>query len=132
VIMEVGTHSGWISRKLTELGHQVFVADPRRVRALASGQDKDDALDAEFLARLGCADVKLLKPIQHRSEQTRLRWRCCGSDKLVQARPSSCNCVRGLVKTSGARLPTCSSEPLHKLEDQAPADVGGALQASNG
>ena len=129
VIMEVGTHSGWISRKLTELGHQVFVADPRRVRALASGQDKDDALDAEFLARLGCADVKLLKPIQHRSEQTQaalamLRAR----DKLVQARAKLINCVRGLVKTSGARLPTCSSERFHKLEDQLPPTLSGALQ----
>ena len=60
VVMEVGTHSGWISRRLSELGHEVVVADPRRVRALAAaGDDKDDALDAEFLARIGSALPRL-------------------------------------------------------------------------
>lgn len=122
VVMEVGTHSGWISRQLSELGHEVVVADPRRVRALAAGDDKDDDLDAEFLARVGCADVALLKPVQHRSEQSQavlamLRAR----DKLVQARAKLINCVRGLVKTSGSRLPACSAERFHKLEEQMPA-----------
>jgi transposase len=129
VVMEVGTHSGWISRKLTELGHEVLVADPRRVRALAGGDDKDDPLDAEFLARIGCTDVKLLKPIHHRTESTQgalalIRAR----DKLVQARTKLINCVRGLVKTAGARLPTCSSERFHKLEEQVPTTLAEALQ----
>ena len=29
---EVGSHSPWISRFLTELGHEVFVANPRKLR----------------------------------------------------------------------------------------------------
>lgn len=128
VIMEVGTHSGWVSRKLSELGHEVVVADPRRVRALAAGDDKDDALDAEFLARLGCTDIKLLKPVEHRSERTQavlamLRAR----DKLVQARTKLINCVRGQVKTIGERLPKCSSERFHKLEEQIPPALTESL-----
>jgi transposase len=128
VVMEVGTHSGWISRRLSELGHDVVVADPRRVRALAAGDDKDDALDAEFLARIGCTDVALLKPVQHRSEQTQkvlamLRAR----DKLVQVRTKLINCVRGQVKTSGSRLPACASERFHKLEEQLPPVLAEAL-----
>lgn len=129
VVMEVGTHSGWISRRLSDLGHEVLVADPRRVRALAAGDDKDDALDAEFLARIGCTDVKLLKPVRHRGEQTQavlamLRAR----DKLVQARSKLINCVRGQVKTIGTRLPSCSTERFHKLGDQIPPALTQALQ----
>ena len=128
IVMEVGTHSGWISRRLSQLGHAVVVADPRRVRALAAGDEKDDELDAEFLARIGCADVALLKPVQHRSEQTQaalamLRAR----DKLVQARAKLINCARGLVKTIGSRLPSCSSERFHKLEEQMPPELTEAL-----
>jgi len=31
VIIEVGTHSRWVSQLLKDLGHQVTVANPRRV-----------------------------------------------------------------------------------------------------
>lgn len=128
IVMEVGTHSGWISRKLTELGHEVLIADPRRVRALAGDQDKDDSLDAEFLARVGCMDPKLLKPIQHRSEQTQAALTLIRArDKLVQARTKLVNCVRGMVKTTGARLPKCASERFHKLEEQIPTVLAAAL-----
>ena len=129
VVMEVGTHSGWISRRLSELGHDVVVADPRRVRALAAGDDKDDELDAEFLARIGCVDVALLKPIQHRSEQTQVALAMLRArDKLVQARVKLINSVRGLVKTAGSRLPSCASERFHKLEEQIPSALTEALQ----
>lgn len=129
IVMEVGTHSGWISRKLSDLGHEVLVADPRRVRALAGDEDKDDPLDAEFLARVGCMDPKLLKPIQHRSEQTQIALTLIRArDKLVQARTKLINCVRGLVKTTGARLPKGSSERFHKLEEQIPTVLAEALQ----
>ena len=30
IAMEVGSHSPWIKRFLTELGHEVFVANPRK------------------------------------------------------------------------------------------------------
>jgi transposase len=129
VVMEVGTHSGWISRKLSDLGHEVLVADPRRVRALAGDSDKDDPLDAEFLARVGCMDPKLLKPIQHRSEQTQAALAMIRArDKLVQARTKLINCVRGLVKTTGERLPSCSSERFHKLEEQIPTVLAEAVK----
>ena len=31
-VLEVGTHSPWLSRLLAKLGHQAIVAKPRRVR----------------------------------------------------------------------------------------------------
>src|SRR5579872_5552831 len=32
--LEVGTHSPWVSRYLADLGHEVIVANPRRVRLI--------------------------------------------------------------------------------------------------
>lgn len=34
VVMETGTHSPWASRLLQELGHQVIVANARKLRAI--------------------------------------------------------------------------------------------------
>ena len=68
VVLEVGTHSPWVSRQLQALGHETIVANPRRVRTIAENDDKSDEVDAELLARLGRADAKLLRPIRHRGE----------------------------------------------------------------
>ena len=69
IALEVGTHSPWISRLLAELGHEVFVANARKVRLIYENRNKDDAVDAEYLARLARVDPKLLAPIQHGSAQ---------------------------------------------------------------
>ena len=34
VVMEAGTHSPWLSRYLKELGSEVIVSNPRKVRAI--------------------------------------------------------------------------------------------------
>src|SRR5438477_11104192 len=36
VVLEVGTHSPWVSRYLGDLAHEVIVANPRRVAATTS------------------------------------------------------------------------------------------------
>lgn len=68
VVLEAGTHSPWISRKLKREELEVIVANPRRVRLIADSDTKSDRLDAEQLARLGRVDPALLKPIVHRGE----------------------------------------------------------------
>ena len=52
VVLEVGTHSPWISRLVTSCGHETIVANPRRVRLITQNDSKSDAVDAELLARL--------------------------------------------------------------------------------
>ena len=47
VVIEVGTHSPWISRQLAELGHEVLVANARRVHLITRSQRKTDRADAE-------------------------------------------------------------------------------------
>ena len=34
IVLEVGTHSPWVSRLLTSLGHEVFVANPRQLKLI--------------------------------------------------------------------------------------------------
>src|SRR5215475_696065 len=48
VALENGTHSGWISRVLTEAGCEVVVANPSRWRGTAHNS-KNDTNDAEAL-----------------------------------------------------------------------------------
>jgi transposase len=46
IVLEIGTHSPWISRLLTQLGHEVIVANARKVRLIGESRKKDDRLDA--------------------------------------------------------------------------------------
>ena len=72
MVMEVGMQSPWISRLLTELGHRVLVANPRKVRAIYTNDRKCDRKDAELLARIARTDEALLHPIEHGTEEMQL------------------------------------------------------------
>ena len=62
VVLEVGTHSPWLHRLLAEVGHEVIVANPGRVRLIAASATKHDRADAEHLARLGRIDPACSRP----------------------------------------------------------------------
>jgi transposase len=115
VVLEVGTHSPWVSRLLSSLGHEMIVANPRRVRLISANESKSDAVDAELLARLGRADPKLLSPITHRGQEAQkdlilLRNR----DGFVRSRTQLINQARGFAKSLGDRLPSSSAEAFPK------------------
>lgn len=111
VVIETGTHSPWISRLIKELGHEVVVANSRKVKLITKSKNKRDKVDARMLARLGRADVELLSPVRHRSETTqRHRSWLLARDAAVQTRTKLINHVRGIVKSLGQRLPSCSAE----------------------
>lgn len=112
--IEVGTHSPWISRFLTNEGMYVTVANARKLRAIYQNNRKCDRLDAQMLAKLLRADRDLLSPIQHGSEQAQkdlvaLKVR----DSLVRHRAGIVNTLRGVVKSMGLRIPSSSSEAFH-------------------
>jgi transposase len=110
IAMECGTHSPWVSRQLKKLGHQVIVANARKLRAISQNESKNDRADAEMLARLAYSDPQLLSPIRHRSvERQRDLNLIHARDTLVRARTMLINAVRGLVKSAGGRLPKCST-----------------------
>jgi transposase len=75
IALETGTHSPWISRVLGELGHEVIVANARKLRLIGESRKKDDRLDAQTLARLARIDPGLLSPVKHRSRQGKQIWR---------------------------------------------------------
>ncbi len=110
VALEVGGHSRWVSQLLQELGHEVLVANARKLRAIYANPRKGDRVDAEILARLARLDPKLLSPIHHRSPQAQAHLAILRSrDALVRSRTLLINHVRGIAKSSGVRLPPCSA-----------------------
>jgi len=130
IALEIGTHSPWISRLLSELGHEVIVADARKVRLIGESRKKDDRLDAQTLARLARIDPELLYPVKHRSAQApadlaTIRARA----GLVRARTALVNTARGLAKSYGERLRGCNVRNMNpeKAEGLSP-ELQAALQ----
>lgn len=127
LVLEAGCHSGWMSRALAEWGHEVFVANPRRIQL--SQNHKSDRVDAEMLARIGRVDPKLLQPVKLRTKQTQVALATLRSRQaLVKTRTLLVNHVRAMVKTVGMRLPTCSAASFHKLADGIPTELQPALK----
>ena len=125
VAIEAGTHSPWVSRLLEECGHEVLVANSRKVRLIYSNKRKTDEIDAENLARLARLDPKLLYPLRHRGEECQAHMALIRSRQaLVGCRTQLVNHVRGAVKSFGARLPKCPARSFHK---RAPAHIPEAL-----
>jgi transposase len=130
IALEIGTHSPWISRLLSELGHEVIVANARKVRLIGESRKKDDRLDAQTLARLARIDPQLLGPVKHRSAQAQadlmmIRARA----SLVRTRTGLVNTARGLAKSYGERLRGCNVRNMNpeKAESLSP-ELQTALQ----
>jgi transposase len=119
-----------VSRQLKSFGHEVIVANARQVKLISQSSRKNDKLDAEMLARLARTDPKLLRPIQHRSEEAQkdlmlIRVRAA----LVETRTKLINAARGLSKAMGERLASCDADQMEveKLEE-VPADLRETLK----
>jgi transposase len=115
IAIEAGTHSPWASRVLEECGHEVLVANARKLRLIYANKRKTDEIDAENLARLARVDPKLLYPLKHRGEESQAHMALIRSrEALVSCRTQLVNHVRGAVKSFGARLPKCPARSFHK------------------
>lgn len=129
VVLEVGTHSPWVSRVVKLCGHEVLVANARKLRLIYQSDRKSDRVDAASLARVGRLDPVLLAPIRHRGERAQadlaiLRAR----DALVRARVQLVNHVRGAVKAVGGRLPACATPAFaRRVADHVPEVLRPAL-----
>jgi transposase len=130
IVMEVGAHSPWVNRLLQGQGHDVIVANPRKVRLIYESDRKNDRLDARMLARLGRVDVSLLSPVQHRSREVQADLALVRSrDALVTARTQLINSVRGMVKSMGGRLPRSTTAAFAaKVKLLIPAELKAALE----
>src|SRR6266568_1492839 len=129
IAIECGTHSPWVSRLLQELGHDVIVVNPRRLRLIAESNRKNDKADARTLATIAQAAPGLLKRIHHRSERAQLDLATIKArDTAVQARSRMVTAMRGIVKSTGARLTVCSTGAFAKKAlESCPATLRDAL-----
>jgi transposase len=120
-----------VSRLLEGCGHEVLVANARKVRLIYGDKRKNDKLDAENLARLARLDPKLLYPLKHRDENSQAHLALIRSrEALVGSRTQLINHVRGAVKSFGARLPKCSARSFHKkkkVAEHLPKELTPAL-----
>src|SRR3954451_16691849 len=130
IALEIGTHSPRISRLLSELGHEVIVANARKVRLIGESRKKDDRLDAQTLARLARIDPELLYPVKHRSAQAQADLMMIRARAgLVRARTGLVNTARGLAKSYGERLRGCNVRNMNpeKAEGLSP-ELQAALE----
>jgi transposase len=100
VVLEVGRHSPWISRLLDELGHEVIVGNPSKIRG--RGRDGRATRSTPSTSPGGAAPIP--------GCSTLLSSRDC----LVQCRTLLVNHVRGVVKSMGERIPECSTPTFHQ------------------
>ncbi len=115
VVMEAGTHSGWISRLLEGMGHDVWVGNPRRLRAIWDATDKSDERDARVLGMMYRLEPRLLHRIFHRGEQAQCDLAMIKSRQiLVESRTKLVNHVRCVVKGMGGRIGSCSAPSFPK------------------
>ena len=94
IAIEAGTHSPWASRVLEECGHEVLVANSRKLRLIYANKQKTDQIDAESLARLARLDPKLLYPLKLGGEDSQAHMAIIRSrEALVSARTQLVNHV---------------------------------------
>jgi transposase len=129
VVMEVGAHSPWLSRLVGSLGHEVVVANPRKLELIYRDAHKCDDLDCEYLARLARVDPELLSPIKHRQEETQKRLAVLKArDALVRSRANLAITARSLAKSLGVRLPKCSTKSFaNQVRRDLPEELEPAL-----
>src|ERR1700720_2151711 len=129
IALETGTHSPWVSRVLTELGHEVIVAHAQKVQWITKSNRKDDRHDARTLARLARVDPELLGPVRHRSAKAQIHLTVIRARaELVSARTALVNAARGLVKSYGQRLPKCGTYQVNeKLAEGLSAELREVL-----
>ena len=130
IALEACTHSPWISRLLVALGHEVLVANPRKLRLSAESDAKHDRADARLLARLAHVGPALLSPIRSRSAQTQIDLALIRAREVaVQTRTKIVNAVRGMVKSTGHRLPASPTLTFARKATEwlPPADMATAL-----
>lgn len=127
VILEAGTHSGWIADLGRRLGVDILVADPRQLDAVTKNLRKSDEHDAAMLAELGASSLRLLHEtyVRDRAMQAKLSV-IRARDALVRSRTVLVNAARGIVKAHGARVPKCSSSAF---PDRAAESVPKELEA---
>jgi transposase len=133
IALEAGAQSAWISRELKRLGHEVIVANARELKWITSSDTKNDPVDARKLALLARADVRLLRPVEHRTAEQQAELSVIRArDAILRARTLLVNAARGIAKGFGVRLPksitgTFGQRAIDALPEFLRTALGGLL-----
>jgi len=115
--LEACSHSLWLQMLLSDdKEREVFVSNPRKVRAISDNIKKSDPEDARLLARLVRSDTELLSPIQLRDIGTQQDLMHIKSrEMLIRTKGDLVRHVRGVLKPFGLKLPKeVTSDNFHK------------------
>ena len=105
VAIEAGNQTAWIYDLLVDLGAEVTVVNPAKVKLIAESRRKTDKIDARVLCELLRLDG-LPHPVHVPEKETRsLRGLLVARRQLVSARTKLCNVVRGMLRQEGIQLP---------------------------
>lgn len=129
VVLEAGPHSRWISQRLSQMGHEVLVVDPRKLGLIAKSHCKTDRRDAEILALFGMGPRRLLGKVEHRSDEAHADLALLLTrDHFVRQRTMNINRVRGVLKSFGIKVPRMSTACFHsKASKYLPTSLQPAL-----
>ena len=115
VVIEASGSSRWTAKIAIELGHEVIIANPRKLHHITKSYTKSDGNDAFRLADLGQVRPRLLSPVRLRSDKAhsgRMHQRV--RTQLISNRTALINCVRGCARSLGHALPSCSTRVFYK------------------
>lgn len=128
LLMEVGTHSPWMQRVLRGIGVDARVCEARSAAEANRYGRKTDVRDARMLAELLRTNSRLVKLVEHRSERDQRMWAVIQArDALVNARTTLVNHARGVMKSSGTRLPGCNADAFNGTWDAVADGLKPAL-----
>lgn len=130
VVIETGVHANWVARLVERLGHEVLVAQARRLRMIYENPRKSDAVDAQMLAQVGSTHPELLHPVKVRSEGVQAHLATLRSrEVLVRSRTSLICSVRGQVKSFGGRIGVHSAAAFpRKAREGCPRELLPAIR----
>ena len=126
VAIEACREAWHVHDELVRCGHEVKLVDTTRVKKLGIGQHgrKTDRIDAEVLARAlesgHIPEAHVLSP--HRRA---LRTHIMVRRALIEMRSQTVTTIRGIVRASGKRIGTCTTEAFvgHYREQDLPDEV---------
>jgi transposase len=104
IAIEAGNQTAWIHELLVEMGADVVVVNPAKVKMIAESRKKTDKIDAKILCELLRLNA-LPHPVHMPGKEVReLRGLLTARRQLVTARTKLVNVVRGLVRQEGIQL----------------------------
>ena len=113
IALEIGTHSPWISRLLSDLGHEVIVANARKVRLIGRAERKMIGWMRRRWHGWRGSIRKLLCPVNIAARKAQADLMMIRARAgLVRARTGLVNTARGLAKSYGERLRGCNVRNL--------------------